>query len=117
MNTHKNVVAQKGDKKSASKQTETADKVVLSKEDYEKLLALVNQSQKKAEKTKKTKKEWVVVKQLKPIPTSNHVSLAIALCKWGDAEYISITKIVKGKAVVRNAYPASLLVNAIKELL
>jgi len=114
MKTQKNVVAHKGDKKSASKQTET---VVLSKEDYEKLLALVNQSQKKAEAEKPKKKEWVVVKQLKPIPTSNKVSLAIALCKWGDAEYISITKIVKGKAVVRNAYPASLLVNAIKELL
>jgi hypothetical protein len=111
MKNGKSVVAQKGDKKSASKQTET---VVLSKEDYEKLLALVNQSQKKAEKPKK---EWVVVKQLKPIPTSDKVSLCIALCKWGDAEYISITKIVKGKAVVRNAYPASLLVNAIKELL
>jgi len=112
MKTQKNVVAQKGDKKSASKQTETT---VLSKEDYEKLLALVNQSQKKAEKPKK--KEWVVVKQLKPIPTSNSVSLAIALCKWGDVEYISIAKVVKGKVVVRNAYPASVLAQALKQLL
>jgi len=115
MKTVKRVVAQKGDKKKASGKND--DTVVLSREDYEKLLALIKESQQKAEKKAEKKKEWVIVKQLKPIPTSDAVSLVFALAKWGDTEYISVSKVVKGKVVQRHAYPSSILVNALKQLL
>lgn len=83
--------------------------VVLTKSEYEKLLALAQGRQ--------AKKEWVTVKTLKPIPVSNTVSLTFALAKWGDDEYITVTKTVKDKVVNRNAYPVSVVVKALKELL
>lgn len=100
----KNGVASTPQKKSQSE-----EQIVLTKSEYEKLLALAN--------GKSKKKEWVVIKTLKPIPTSNATALIFALAKWGDEEYISVAKEVKGKIVSRHAYPLSVVVKAIKELI